>query len=73
MNFKIVVTRNIGYESVNTFGKVGTVLEVKDGELIDIENFVWDNLGKYFKSIDDVNKLFSEADCFTTKFELVEE
>jgi hypothetical protein len=73
MNFKIRVAENIGDDSIYTFGCPGTVLEVYNGTLEDIEGYVW--CGE-FKTPDDIHKYFNKSPLdnrFETIFELVEE
>lgn len=76
MNFKIRVVENIGDDSIYTFGAPGTVLEVENGTLEDMEGYVW--CGE-FKTLDDIHKYFDKSgipdidNCFKTIFELVEE
>lgn len=66
-NFKARVVENIGSESINVFGSVGNVIEVKDGEVKDGMCEDW-----YFCSYDDlVCEISDEDDQYTTKFELV--
>ena len=69
-NFKIRVVENIGRHSDFTFGKVGDVLEVINGVLIDANGF---KLGlSPLKSIDEIHDFIYDSDI-DTKFEFIEE
>lgn len=73
-NFKIRVKENIGKDSVEAFGRIGTILEVKNGVFRDIENHTWFNNYKRYKTIEDVNNQFyNEGYVYKTLFELVVE
>ena len=73
-NFKIRVVENIGDCSVDAFGSIGTVFEVKNGVFKDKEGFPWTNDGKLYKSVEDINNQINKEDCsFRTRFELVKE
>lgn len=69
MNFKIRVVENIGEDSQLTFGVPGTINEVTDGVLQDIEGFKWYG---GFGGLNDINEFFNQS-YFKTVFELVEE
>jgi len=68
-NFRVRVVENIGCDSIECFGKVGTELNVIDNTLIDSEGFEWGSLA----DINEVNEQFSRGDCYDTVFELVEQ
>lgn len=72
-NFKLVVVRNIGFESESTFGNRGSIVDVVDGRYIDNENFTWnndDNYGNGFKSPEEFMRYFAEEDHYQTEFKL---
>ena len=73
-NFKFRVVKNIGAGSKKTFGKVGTVIEVKDGKFTDNLGTEYGYLSKWdFESL----KTYLEKSLFfegiSTEIELVEE
>ena len=81
--FKVKVISNIGKCSASTFGSLGTVLNVKDGYLIDYNGKRWGD-GRWssgysdkdfdkFETIDHINHFFNKIPLYTTEFELVEE
>lgn len=72
MNFKLRVKENIGAWSEITFGKVGTIIEIKNGTFKDKESYEWTNDRKYFKNEDEFIEYFKRGG-FETEFELVEE
>jgi hypothetical protein len=74
-NFKVRVAENIGEESVDTFGSVGTILKVTYGVLTDLNGYVWDNAidRDCYESVEDLNNHFSFGDEYQTVFEAVEE
>lgn len=73
-NFKIRVVKIIGDCSVDVFGSIGTVFEVKNGVFKDKEGFTWTNDGELYKSVEDINNQINKEDCsFRTRFELVKE
>lgn len=73
-NFKIRVVENIGKHSIESFGSIGTVFEVKNGVFKDKEGFTWTNDEELYKSVEDINNQINKEDCsFRTRFELVKE
>jgi hypothetical protein len=75
VNFKIRVVENVGRYSEESFGKPGNVLDVKDGLLKDLEDFIWSNNKELFGSIETINGRFGStlAKDWRTEFELVED
>ena len=71
-NFKVRVVENIGLVSLERFGEVGNVLEVKSGSFEDLRGFLWTNDEKTYRSVEDINRHLNVADHFQTVFELVE-
>ena len=73
MNFKVRVKENIGENSRECFGKPGTILEVKDGVLYDIDGDDWKSDYDSFTSVEEINNEFDLGLSYDTEFELVEE
>lgn len=73
MNFKVRVKENIGENSREYFGKPGTILEVKDGVLYDIDGDDWKSDYDSFTSVEEINNEFDLGLSYDTEFELVEE
>ena len=73
MNFKVRVKENIGENSRECFGKPGTILEVKDGALYDIDGDGWKSDCGRFISVEEINNEFDLGLSYDTEFELVEE
>ena len=73
MNFKVRVKENIGENSRKYFGKPGTILEVKDGVLYDIDGDDWKSDYDSFTSVEEINNEFDLGFSYDTEFELVEE
>lgn len=73
MNFKVRVKKNIGKHSREHFGKLGTILEVKDGVLYDINGDDWKSYCVGFTSVEEINNEFNLGFSYDTEFELVEE
>lgn len=73
-NFKMKVVRNIGEYSERNVGKVGTIIEVIDGEFPDphLPEHPWSNNNNCFRTFEQVVKYFSEDDEYETIFALVE-
>lgn len=72
-NFRIRVVENIGELSEAAFGTPETIHEIISGTLTDSEGYSWI---EDFRSLEEIHKFFNEKaidDCFSTKFELVEE
>lgn len=73
MSFKMRVTGNIGIDSTDTFGGLGTVYEVREGTFKDMNGRWWYNDEEPFTDLDSVNNfLYRKKNTFTTKFERVE-
>ena len=72
-NFKFRVAKNVGSLSEETFGKVGTIIEVKDGKFKTEREFEFNNRLKFYKNIQEVKFHFSADDLYKTEFELVPE
>lgn len=72
-DFKIRVVKNIGKSSDRVFGSIGTEFEVVNGVFYDKNSFEWDNDSKTYKTIEEINRHFSENDEWQTIFELAEE
>ena len=70
---KIRVKENIGNDSKETFGEVGTLQNVENGKFDDLEGFTWSKNYDPFNDVDDINEYFSYKDMFQTVFELAEE
>lgn len=68
-SFKVVVEETKSRS--DWFGNTGTILDVIDGELIDLQGFNWANNDERYKNIDDVNNHVGFAT--NTKFKLYEE
>ena len=73
MNFKVRVKENIGENSRECYGKTGTILEDKDGELYDIKGDGWKGDCGRFISVEEINNEFDLGLSYDTEFELVEE
>lgn len=73
MNFKVRVKENIGENSREYFGKPGTILEVKDGVLYDIDGDDWKSDYDSFTSVEEINNEFDLGLSYDTEFELLEE
>lgn len=74
MNFKIRVVENIGCYSGTCIGPVGTIFNVVDGKLQDIMGYQWNNIDDTgFDNVKEINNYFTLVDCYSTKYELVEE
>lgn len=71
-NFKLVVVRNIGFESESIFGNRGSIVNVVDGRYIDNENFTWNNddNDNGFKTPEEFMRYFGEEDHYQTEFKL---
>jgi len=73
-NFKFRVVKNIGAGSKKTFGKVGTVIEVKDGKFTDNLGTEYGYLSKWdFESLKTYLEKVIFFERISTEIELVEE
>lgn len=60
LNMKIKVAK-VGMNSVISFGEIETQHEVIDGVLRDLQNFQWNNHGKGFTSLKEINEFFGKT------------
>jgi hypothetical protein len=77
VNFKIRVIDNIGFRSVETFGCIGTVINVVDGFIHDLRGHRWlkPHALSQYRNVEEINKAFTSPVpmWFNTEFELVED
>ena len=60
-------------DGYRVFGKIGSVLEVKDGKLVDAGGFTWNNNGALFKNFKEFQEFFLSNDVYNAYFKEVKD
>lgn len=66
---KVKVIKNVGGDSLECFGKVGTIHNIKnDSRFTDLTGYTWQSIGNVFETLEGVNQYFSKLTHYETVF-----